>query len=513
MHPDLLKQGHGKNQAMHDLDGLATPLVTGNTYCVEDAFDTPPLDWFPKSCSPCGFQVVNEQVQKLFRTPDVARNRVKVMEYVSGPAVKLAWKANSALWLAWLLFFPLAYAATRCPDAGAGSYAEPPAWLYVFAVPPLLFVIYLEHKCLSYVVAVQRKECQRFCLFIFEFKTYWQWHIFVMLFSLASKASIFTNGLFAAKTMKMHSACEDYIVNQAWHRRMQQSIFSQTFIADLDFEYFVFFAWCLMGLQFVFAFFTAFPVGPPKDHTKEKSWSDVIASVRDYFDVKERELVTLDWDVKYGGHVEYSTLLSPFQNHGMALQALADSSRMASLSFQDPRYSEVRLSFHADKFEEAAQNNDVNNQKHHAALYMYLGRRRFVHGIYSFLLVGVCDAATMLNYQISFAGLAAASLDSYEIGYAAYISIAFSTILLLIKLRHAFALFRLFMKMMYSKHSNEMNSILAGGPWQSVKHTFAVFLVSVIVFVFLTILALVKGISFFRCPDYMWGVNGCVALA
>lgn len=306
--------------------------------------------WFPKECVvqksviDSAEGVIVKQLQ-VWGSSVLDKNETDAEDYCVGPALKLAWRAHTIVWLCCASFPWLAYHFISCEEvSGGGSLALYPKWLWIPFLMIVAYLLYLEVKAARYSI-VSQVLVGGVPKLGGKTVPYSTWTIVMILISLVCHMDIFTNGVFMARVMVTDKCSEgnDKTIEKIWQTTLAHSkTLSQiSSLREITFANLCLFAWMTLFLQFLYSVAYAWPQSPELQNRKEgehkRSKSDLDNDKEVFQKDVHYDLREVEQDCAV-----YEVLARPDQQHGRALQVVAESARMNYINWLDPVYMEAQ---------------------------------------------------------------------------------------------------------------------------------------------------------------------------
>jgi len=261
-----------------------------------------------------------------------------IEDHTCGPALKIAKRANFILWMFFVLFPWTCGYLMSCPpihEKGEGlELVGYPLWLWV----PFLLLVYGLLRMEA--VATKSSIVAQVITSGVPFGGKWKYNKFLyimLIVSLIYHMDIFTNGVYMARVYKteqcMDQSAKNHMlsIEEIWHETMVSSAAGKTFLAYIPYWAWAVVAWASLLLQPAYALCYSYPLSPELQPPKDK---------HDDVDVSHPERKEIDHKYRRSGTdcAQYHVRFRSDQQHGRALQAIAESARMNAIYFLDPDY-------------------------------------------------------------------------------------------------------------------------------------------------------------------------------
>jgi len=527
--PNSVESEEEDGEGATDTDGLLE--VSGTDTHDAGVFKKKPFVWLPKTAYGKG-------IRALIKSSETAETyRSLPLGLLCGPAVLSVRRGAAVLWGFWFLLPIAAYFSEDCPNAAEGcelwTALLPPWWLKWCVFAPVVFVtLWIEEECLGYVIPIQLQTTKykdfKFLGGLVNFSNwnYYFWRIMMLGLSLAGKSSIYANTIFVVRVWKIEECRKDRgeteVVEAIWAHVGKASFIGNT----PPFWFLVLLMWLLMGLQIIYALLHTLPLGKKVEfsieHGDEYSTWETLSKCRSElkdFPVEYEVPKSMGFADTKGKHFQYATFWDPCQNHGAAVNLMADAGRMAALTFQDHKFAEVKMETMALEILHGTAKSDTKFN------YLHIATHQLGHQIGSFLMVGLLECAFQVNVQISFMGILSKVANDNCLELMTGMAIGLNVLKMSEKLVAAHDVRKLLSKLkaevatwrpevddipadLDDEDGIEQNRIER--EWRNVKWQEKQFYVYAVLYFLALSYAGCKLIAYTVCEDHMFNVTGCV---
>lgn len=509
-------------------------------------FEQEPLKGLPKR-DILGLHSVDPQIVKLMDEAHAA-DRQLPMTVAAAEAVGKAQKGVVVMLLFYVFFLPVTMMVQQCPGEAvrisegiAEEKIRTPMWFTILVYVIFVgFYLVIEMQCLGYILPIQLQALGDFrylastLVLKIDSPSYHFFKIVYTGLSFLGHVGIISNGLFVARILKAHS-CEvshgiDSMIEEIWQHTLSESSVMKFFpVQFFSLRNLVLLAWCLKALQFLHAFCWAFPVDAKVRQSAHvqgiKKMCEALKALFSFIFVKccgFTQTIKVDYKLPdtFGNAMsfvyEYRTLLNETQNHGAALQVLADVLKFWTVRSLDFRFAVSRM-------RRTAQADTTNLEL--IWRYLHHAQNQMAHAISGFLFTGIFENMLFLHLQISLSAINQelpfnGKKDSDFLFSSSFVLVVMNLMLSLLKFVDAISVINVYTEVRRSvlvwgtlikSGTEEANTALS--VWKSMSWRFFRYLLYVLSYMYLLGLAFAKVFAIFGCNCKLWNLTGgCATL-